>query len=76
MNWKFLLSLPLALTACTTASSVPKPGGGAYHIIGCGTAAPLRICYERANKECPTGYKVISTDNDGVRKELTIDCDK
>ncbi|MBM3096602.1 hypothetical protein JRX38_00950 [Gluconobacter cerinus] len=71
-----LLAIPTILAGCTTASSVPKPGGGAYHIIGCGTAAPLRICYERANKECPTGYKVISTDNDGVRKELTIDCDK
>jgi len=62
------------LGGCTTASTIPKPGGGTYRDVSCGTLAPIRICYERANKECPSGYKVISTDNDGTRKELVIDC--
>ncbi|MDL2172034.1 hypothetical protein [Asaia sp. HumB] len=75
MKYPIFLLICLFVSGCTTASTIPKPGGGAYHVIACGTAAPVRICYERANKECPTGYKVVTQDNDGVRKELTIDCD-
>lgn len=76
MRKLIVLPLCVAIAGCATASTVPKPCGSAYDIIGCGTAAPVRICNERANKECPAGYKVVTQDNDGVRKELTIDCDK
>ena len=69
-----LIIVAVGLVACTTAAQYRRPDGGNNFVIACGAAVGWNICVERAQKECPVGFNVLSQINDGNRKEMTIAC--
>lgn len=69
-----LLALGATLAACTTAEEIRRPSGQVEYDIACGAAVGWNICYDRANKVCPTGYTTLSQDAGFNRKELRISC--
>ncbi len=66
----------VALAGCTTAQKISRPDGSVEYQIACGAATGWGICYSRAEKECPDGYKTIEEDQGFNRKELKISCGK
>ncbi|MGF6440125.1 hypothetical protein QF002_000934 [Paraburkholderia youngii] len=63
-----------ALTACTTAQEIRRPGGSTEYVIGCGAGTGWNVCYARANELCPSGYNTLAEDAGFNRKELRIAC--
>ena len=71
MNRPIVLMLVLALVAgCTTTQEIKRPNGDVEYLIACGASLGWNICYERANKVCPTGYATLSEQAGFNRKEL------
>lgn len=62
------------LAGCTTITPIQRPGGHTEYAIACGAASGWNICYDRANKACPSGYDTLSKDAGFNRKELRIAC--
>lgn len=66
--------LVAALTACTTSQKILRPDGTTEYLVACGASTGWNVCYDKANQECPTGYKTISEDAGFNRKEMRISC--
>jgi hypothetical protein len=62
------------LTGCTTTQEIRRPDGSVEYLIACGASLGWNICYDKANKICPSGYKTLSEDAGFNRKELRISC--
>ena len=43
-------------------------------MVECGAATSFSICYDRAAKECPNGYRTVSEDPGFNRKMLKVEC--
>lgn len=69
-----MVSLGLALAACTTVEEVRRPGGAREFLIACGASTGWNICYRRANELCPTGWTTVRQDPGFNRKEMVINC--
>jgi hypothetical protein len=72
VGW-FSLTL-VALGGCTTTQEIKRPDGSVEYLIACGASLGWNICYDEANKVCPTGYKTLAEDAGFNRKELRISC--
>ena len=70
----FVLILPLVISSCTTTQIINRPNGKTEYIIACGASTGWNICYNKANKVCPSGYTTISENAGFNRKELKISC--
>ena len=66
-----LVTVGLVATGCTT--KILRPSGETDYVISC-TPFGWNICYERANKVCPTGYQTELEYGWGIRNELRISC--
>lgn len=56
----------ISLTGCAVAHKTVMPDGRRGLSINCsGSAMAWNQCYEKAGKECPRGYDIISKDGDG-----------
>lgn len=64
----FLGIIFLVLSACATVTERSfSPGNKKVYGIDCsGKFVPMRVCYEKAEKLCPMGYRVLSTDAHGL----------
>lgn len=72
-------SIVLALTGisgCTTVAHIKGSQGEPIVMIECGAATSFSICYSRAAKECPSGYRTIEEDPGFNRKTLKVACDQ
>ena len=64
----------MALPGCTTKAEIRRPGGEVEYLIACGSGTGWNICYNAANKQCPTGYVTVSEVAGFNRKELRFTC--
>lgn len=64
----------ISLTGCTTAHTVRGPAGEPVVMVECGAATSFSACYNRAEKECPNGYRAVSEDPGFNRKTLKVEC--
>lgn len=62
--------------ACTTAHAVKGTAGEPIVMIECGSSTSFSFCYDRASKECPSGYKTLSEQPGFNRKTLKVECTK
>lgn len=72
-RWVFVLAAT-SLTACSTATRIQGTNGEPLVLIECGAATPSSVCYERAKRECPNGYKEVDHDTGFNRQELRVQC--
>lgn len=72
-NW-IIGAAALALAGCTATTEIKRPGGQTETVVMCGAATPWSVCYNAANKACPTGWKTVSEKASINRKELTYTC--
>lgn len=63
-----------ALAACTSTSEIKRPGGVTEYSVVCGAATPWSVCYNQANKQCPSGYTTVSEKAGLNRKEMRFAC--
>lgn len=64
----------VVLTGCTTANPIRGASGESLVLIECGAATSFSICYSRAAKECPNGYRTVSEEPGFNRKTLKVAC--
>lgn len=64
----------VVLTGCTTANPIRGASGESLVMIECGAATSFSICYSRAAKECPNGYRTVSEEPGFNRKTLKVEC--
>jgi len=64
----------LALAGCSTAHQIRGTEGEPLVMIQCGSSTSFSVCYERAAKECPRGYKTVSEEPGFNRKTLKVIC--
>lgn len=76
MKITLIISTAILLAGCTTTQEIRRPDGSIEYLIACGAGTGWNICYEQANKVCPSGYKTLSEDAGFNRKELRISCPK
>jgi hypothetical protein len=69
-----LLAGSLALMGCTNANHIRGTNGEPLVMVECGAATSFSICYDRAAKECPNGYRTVSEDPGFNRKTLKVEC--
>ena len=43
-------------------------------MVECGAATSFSICYDRAAKECPKGYRMVAEEPGINRKTLKVEC--
>jgi hypothetical protein len=43
-------------------------------MVECGAATSFSLCYDRAAKECPKGYRTVSEEPGFNRKTLKVEC--
>jgi hypothetical protein len=43
-------------------------------MVQCGSSTSFSVCYNRAAKECPNGYKTVSEEPGFNRKTLKVAC--
>lgn len=72
-RWVFVLAV-VPLAACSTATHIQGANGEPLVLIACGAATPSSVCYDRARKECPGGYKEVEHDSGFNRQELRVQC--
>lgn len=65
--------LPM-VTSCTTSHAIFDGQGQQLMMIECGAATSMSVCYDRASKECPAGYRTVSEDPGFNRKTLKVQC--
>lgn len=70
----WVVLMVIAATGCTTASKIRGSNGESLVMVECGAATSFSLCYERAAKECPGGYRMISEDPGFNRKTLKVEC--
>ena len=70
----FLIFTVIALSGCTTAARISGSEGKPIVMIECGAATSFSICYDRATKECPDGYRMVSEEPGFNRKTLKVQC--
>jgi hypothetical protein len=63
----------LFLTGCTIVTPVPGPDNQKAYLIECGTLV-LNVCYEKADRMCPNGYTVISSQPTYNANSITVQC--
>jgi putative ABC transport system substrate-binding protein len=68
------MALHLVTVSDPTAQEIKRPSGDVEYLIACGASLGWNICYERANKVCPSGYTTRSEQAGFNRKELRIAC--
>ena len=70
------VSLALAAAGCASVEQLRDTGRAGEYQISCGYFG-WYICYERAGQLCPSGYKVVSENEEhfGGRK-LRISCEE
>lgn len=69
-----LLAGCLALAGCTTAHDIRGANGEGLVMVECGAATSFSLCYDRAAKECPKGYRTVSEEPGFNRKTLKVEC--
>lgn len=69
-----LIVITVTTLACTTAQEIRRPDGSTEYRIACGAGLGWNICYDKANKVCPSGYTTLSEDAGFNRNELQISC--
>ena len=63
------------LVGCTTVAPIQRPAGEPQeYVVACGSGSGWNICYNKANKICPQGYKTTRERGGFNRKELWIRC--
>jgi len=72
--WPCCVLALVVLTGCTTASAIRGTAGEPLVMIECGAATSFSLCYDRAAKECPNGYRTVSEDPGFNRKTLKVEC--
>ncbi len=60
MRRLLICMLPVALTACATATQIVGPNGTPAYSIRCGAAA-ADSCYQKAGEVCPGGYNILNS---------------
>ena len=61
-------------TGCTTAHPIYDDKGQQILMVECGASTSMSICYDRAAKECPSGYRMVSEEFGFNRKTLKVQC--
>lgn len=74
MKRTLLIVTLLILAGCTTTQEIRRPDGSVEHLIACGASLGWNVCYNQANKVCPSGYDTLSEKSGFNRKELRISC--
>ncbi len=69
-----LLACCLPLAGCTTVHHIRGANGEGLVMVECGAATSFSICYDRAAKECPSGYRTVSEEPGFNRKALKVVC--
>jgi hypothetical protein len=69
-----LVATAVALAGCTTAHKISGPSGEPIVMVECGASLSFSICYDRAAKECPKGYRTVSEEPGFNRKTLKVEC--
>lgn len=70
-----LLAALIALSAgCSTSHAIYDERGQQIIMVECGAGTSISVCYDRATKECPNGYRMISEDSGFNRKTLKVQC--
>lgn len=66
----------ISLAGCTTANTIRGSSGEQLVMVECGAATSFSLCYDRAAKECPNGYRTVSEDTGFNRKTLKVECSR
>jgi hypothetical protein len=74
MRTLLVIMVAAVLVGCSTATNIRGPNGEKMVMIECGAAVPASVCYERANKECPAGYREVERNSGLNRQELKVQC--
>jgi len=69
-----LTSLVPLSAGCSTSRPIYNEGGQKILMVECGSGTSISVCYDRALKECPKGYRMISEDSGFNRKTVKIEC--
>jgi len=56
-----VIGFTLFIMGCTTTQEIKRPDGQTEYLIACGASLGWNVCYKKANKICPTGYKYLCT---------------
>lgn len=64
----------LIIGGCTTAHPIYDDKGDKILMVECGASTSMSICYDRAAKECPSGYRMVSEESGFNRKTLKVQC--
>ena len=64
----------ILLAGCTTMQEIQRPDGSTEYLIACGASTGFNVCYEKANKVCPSGYETLDEKSGINRKEIRINC--
>jgi len=64
----------IGLAGCSTAHKIYGPSGEPVVMVQCGSSTSFSVCYNRAAKECPNGYKTVSEEPGFNRKTLKVAC--
>ena len=64
----------VTLTGCSTATRIYGDHGEPLVMVECGSGTSFSICYDRASKECPNGYRTVSEQPGFNRKTLKVAC--
>lgn len=71
-----ILAFVMLATGCTTARAIRGRDGESLVMVECGAATSFSICYGRAEKECPNGYRTVSEEPGFNRKTLKVECER
>lgn len=74
MRQAIVAGLCSAIAGCTTANHIYGQNDQPVVMVECGAATSFSICYDRASKECPNGYRTVSEDPGFNRKTLKVEC--
>ena len=69
-----MLVLAAGAIGCTTAHKIYDKQGKEALLIECGAAVSQSVCHDRAKKECPGGYTVLSEHRGLNRQEIKVRC--
>jgi hypothetical protein len=67
-------AISILLAGCTTATHIYDDRGDPIVMVQCGSGLSFSICYDRAAKECPNGYRTVSEEPGFNRKTLKVEC--
>lgn len=64
----------LLLVSCSKSTQLNRGDGTKQFLVECGASTAWSICYEEANKVCPSGYSDLSKSAGFNRKEMVVEC--